>query len=337
MGAIAARPLWRAVVIPFLTVLVLSIPVTASATEIYLGVAPTDFPTGQGGPGALIVVNDSTASGSTVGNPVSDDGVTGYGGLAFDSSGNLWATIGKDDSGFGGSEIGTLSSTLVRIDPVNGSVVAGTEQLVRDANNQAVGIIDLALQPGTNAIFGVNTSTFFGPQPCDICIFTIDKTTGIATSLGKPMQGTAAIDLDTLAFAPDGTLFGTGTIRGDRTSTFRLYTIDPVTGDIIGTPEVIQRDPADPYQTTSTANPFGLGVRGDGTIFGTLCCTNEVVFRDKDTHLWRFVGAANAIDPDSTYADLAFAPEAIPTPVPASIWLFGSGLAALLGLRRRRA
>jgi probable HAF family extracellular repeat protein len=30
-------------------------------------------------------------------------------------------------------------------------------------------------------------------------------------------------------------------------------------------------------------------------------------------------------------------PVTIPTPVPASVWLFGSGLAALLGLRRRRA
>lgn len=328
MGAIPARPIRFAVVIPLLTLL--SVPVSASAAEIYLGVAPSDTSSGEGGPGSLIVVDDSTAAGIRVTNPVTNDG-TGYGGLAFDSLGNLWATIGKDDSGFGV----TLSSTITQINPIDGTIVAGTDKAVRDIDGNAVGIIDLALQPDTDTIFGVNTTTFFGPQPCDICIFTIDKTTGIATSLGKPMQGTNAIDLDTLAFAPDGTLYGTGTIRGDRTSTFRLYTIDPITGDVVGTPEVIQRDPADPYQTTSTANPFGLGVRADGTIFGTLCCTNEIVYRDKDTHLWRFVGAADAIDPDSIYEDLAFAP--IPTPIPAAVWLFGSGLTLLLGMRRRRA
>jgi hypothetical protein len=242
--------------------------------------------------------------------------------------------VGRDDAGDFGSEDGTLSSTLVRINPTDGSVEQTIGQ-IKDISNITVGIRDLAIQPGTNTIFGVNTTTNIGQQPCDVCIFTIDKTTGIATSLGKPMQGASAIDLDTLAFAPDGTLYGTGTIRGDRTSTFRLYSIDPLTGDVIGTPEVIVRDPNDPFPTTNTTNTFGLGVRSDGTIFGTLCCSNQIVYRDNLTHLWRFLGSTGVSS--DTYADLAFAPEAIPTPVPASVWLFGSGLAALVGLRRRRA
>jgi hypothetical protein len=336
MGAITARPLWRAIAVTFLSAL--SMTSTAGAADIYIGVGPgfPGFPSPTGGPGTLVVASDSTASGVLIGDAFPSEQLTGYGGLGFDSFGNLWATVGEDDSELAGSEAGTLSSTLVRINPANGSV-AETVGLVRDANDQSVGITDLAVQPGTNVIYGVNSTTFFGPQPCNVCIFTIDENTGVATSLGIPSQGSSEVFLDTLAFAPDGTLYGTGTLRNDPASIFRLFTINPVSGDFIGTPEIIVRDPQDPNGSDSTPNPFGLGVRSDGTIFGTLCCTNEIVYRDNGSGLWRILGATGAINADSLYADLAFAPEAIPTPVPASVWLFGSGLAALLGLRRRRA
>lgn len=336
MGTIAARPIPRVVVISFLAAL--SIPSIASAAEIYLGVAPGTQTT-TGGPGTLIRANDTTGAGVIVGDAYPSEALTGYGGLAFDASGNLWATVGKDDHGSIGSEDGTLASTLVRINPADGSIVQ-TVGPVQNANNQSLGIIDLAIQPGSNTLFGVNTTTSIGPQPCDVCVFTIDTSTGIATSLGQPMQGTTRIVLDALAFDPrNGTLYGTGKPAFNSGQTAYLYTINPSTL-AISNAEAIARDPNDPYQTTNSARSFGLAVRpSDGTIFGTLCCSDEIVYRYYDivteTYLWRFLGPTGAINANNFYADLAFAP--IPTPVPAAVWLFGSGLAALAGMRRRRS
>ncbi len=98
------------------------------------------------------------------------------------------------------------------------------------------------------------------------------------------------------------------------------------------------RDPNDPYSTTSSATTYGLAARpGDGTLFGTLCCSEEIVYHDNATHLWRFLGTTG-LTSNYAYADLAFAP-VVATPLPAAVWLFGSGLAGLaaFGRRRRRA
>ncbi len=331
MGAITARPLGRAVVILLLTAL--SIPSAASAAEIFLGVAPGS-PSSTGGPGTLIRASDSTAAGVIIGDAFPSEQVTGYGGLAFDSSGGLWATVGKDDNGEQGDESGTLASTLVRIDPTNGAVIQNVG-LVHDGNSQSLGIRDLAIQPSTNVIFGVNTSTSVGSQPCSVCIYTIDALDGEATLLGQPMQGSTRIVLDTLAFGPSGILYGTGKPAFNSGQDAFLYTINPDTLAITSS-ELIVRGDTSPLN--SSARSFGLAVRPtDGTIFGTLCCTDEIVYRDNSSGKWFNLGQVDEIGDANTYADLAFAPEAIPTPVPASVWLFGSGLAALLGLRRRRA
>ncbi len=95
------------------------------------------------------------------------------------------------------------------------------------------------------------------------------------------------------------------------------------------------RDPNDPNPTTSAVVPFGLGARpDDGALFGTLCCSEKIVYRDNATHQWRFLGTTG-LTSNYAYADLAFAP-VIPTPLPAAVWLFGSGLAGLFGMARRR-
>jgi hypothetical protein len=319
-----------------------AVPASVFAEQLYIGVAPNNSNNvSTASPGTLIRTEISTDDmGNTnvvseiVGDAFPDETMSGYGGLAFDSAGTLWATVGKDDADGFGTEDGTFASTLVRIDTTNGSVV-GDGVNVQDSNENRIGIIDLAYNTASNTLFGLNTSTSIDDQqPCDICIFTIDTSSGTATLVGQPkLSDGSVVELLSIAVGPYGTLYGTGVKAF--TSVFNLYTLDPSTAAVLST-EAIVRDPLDPFQTMNTANSFGLTVRpSDGTIFGTLCCSNEIVYRDNGSTLWRFLDSTG-ISSD-TYADLAFAPEAIPTPVPASVWLFGSGLAALLGLRRRRA
>ena len=76
-----------------------------------------------------------------------DAGLTG---LAFDSSGQLFASTINAAILPGPS---TPVSTLIRIEPLTGEQVAfiGTIQL---ADGTAVVINDLALQPGTDVLFG---------------------------------------------------------------------------------------------------------------------------------------------------------------------------------------
>lgn len=319
---------WRVIVAS----IALLLPFVVPAAEIYIGIAPGS-PSATVDPGVLIRASDTTASGVIVGDAFPSDHAKGYGGLAFDSTGNLWATVGIDDEGTIGSEAGTLASTLVRIDPATGGVLQ-TVGAVHDANNQSIGITDLAIQPGSNVLFGINTTTDVGAQPCNVCLYTIDYSSGLATLVGMPAQGSTRVDINGLAFGPDGSLYGTGKPFFNSGQTTYLYTIDPFNGTIYGA-ETVVRDSNDPNPTTSSMRTYGLGVRpSDGTIFGTLCCTNEIVYRDNATHLWRALGGTG-LPNDNAYADLAFAPTAVPTPLPASIWLFGSGLAALVGLRRR--
>jgi hypothetical protein len=319
---------WRVVVAS----VALLLPSVVPAAEIYIGIAPGS-PSATVDPGVLIRASDTTGSGVVVGDAFPSDHAKGYGGLAFDSTGNLWATVGIDDAGGFGDEYGTLASTLVQIDPATGSVIQ-TIGPIHDATNASIGIVDLAIQPGTNVLFGINTSKDVGPQPCDQCLYTIDALSGLATLVGMPAQGSTRVGVLGLTFTPDGTLYGNGIPFGYGGQTTYLYTMNPLNGSVLST-ETVVRDPNDPNPSPSSMAANGLGARpADGTIFGTLCCTNEIVYHDNATHLWRVLGSTG-LPNGNTYADLAFAPTAVPTPLPASIWLFGSGLAALVGLRRR--
>jgi hypothetical protein len=326
-----ARCGWRGVVASF----VLLFPLVAPAAEIYIGIAPSVSPTAPS-PGTLLRSNDvGPTTSAIVGDAYAGDTV-GYGGLAFDSSGYMWATIGADDFGRG-DEFGTTASTLVRIDPMTGTVLQ-TIGPIKDQTGSDLGIIDLSIQPGTNTLFGMNTASF-NDEPCDQCLYTIDKITGVATLVGAPSVGTNRAYVTTLAFAPNGTLYGT------EFGGAALYTLNPVDGQvltqegpIVGDTQLFANQPVacNGFACGYEYDPMGLAVRSDGTLFATLFgVQHKIVYYDSPNHIWRVLGDTG-IGGSNTFADLAFAPDAIPTPLPASIWLFGSGIAALVGLRRRR-
>jgi hypothetical protein len=179
---------------------------------------------GRGGganQGEILTIDQANGTGTLVGEGATDPqaGVTG---LAFDSGGRLFASTTNAPLFDGTSPL----STLIRIDPLTGVQVAliGT---IRLADGTAIVINDLAIQPGTDVLFGtvINVTTNTNN------LYTIDKATAVATFIGD----TGVIGA-TLAFGPDGTLYQTSAQFGDM-GFLRgfLNTLDPTTAAVLTT------------------------------------------------------------------------------------------------------
>ena len=224
------------------------VPPTAAAMKVSSGQTTLYGGVGRGpgtDNGSLITIDQTNADGTLVGVGASDPGV-GITGLAFDTSGDLFASTISAPV-FGGSP----QSTLIRLNPVTGVQLAliGT---IRLANATPVVINDLALQPGTDILFGtaLDLNTFTNN------IYTINRSTAVATLVGNTGVTGASI-----AFGPDGTFYLTSAeftpdgvfIRGF------LNTLDPETAEVLTT--------SDPF---TTAHVGGLAVRPtDGQVFAS--------------------------------------------------------------------
>jgi hypothetical protein len=209
---------------------------TAGQTDLYGGI-------GRGSllnPGWLITINQDTGGGALVGHP---DSVPGLTGLVFEVSGTL----------YGATISGTLGtgrfSTLVHIDPSTGAQIGPAVPITAD--HLPISITDLAVQPGTNTLYGTRLSE----DDFINSIYTINPATGGATLIGS----TGVIGA-TIAFGPDGTLYQTSAVF-DEVGFVAGYlnTLDPDTGAVL-----------------TTSNPFtlahvgGLAVRPiDGAIFAS--------------------------------------------------------------------
>ena len=192
-------------------------------TDLYGGI-------GRGSPlnpGALIAINQDTGAGALVGHP---DSVPGLTGLVFDISGILYGTTISGELGTG------RFSNLVRIDPGTGAQIGPAVPIT--ANDLPIPITDLALQPGTNTLYG----TRLIEEDFTNSIYTINPATGVATLIGN----TGVIGA-TLAFGPDGTLYQTSAVFDDDGFVAGyLNTLDPDTAAVLTT--------SDPFtQGTSAA------------------------------------------------------------------------------------
>lgn len=206
----------------------------ASAQTLYGGIG-TGSPSN---PGSLIIINQANGVGTVVGHP---DSVPGLSGLASDSTGALYGSTITGPPGIG-------TSNLVRINPETGAQIYSAPITL---SGTPIGVNDLAVQPGTNLLFGsvaTETSTI---------LVTIDKTAGAATVRAEVANLGGAI-----AFAPDGTLYETSIVFGEQQQSF-LNTIDAFTGAIL---------------TTVPTDEFygGLVVRPDGTIFASAGMIGEI-------------------------------------------------------------
>ena len=103
---------------------------------------------------------------------------------------------------------------LVQLDPATGALLFSVPITF---GGNPLEVLDLAVQPGTGLIYGTSfTSTIPGTS-----IYTIDKTSGVATLVGA----TSVIGV-TLAFAPDATLYmssATFSDTGNQTGSFLTH------------------------------------------------------------------------------------------------------------------
>src|SRR5947209_7139715 len=169
---------------------------SATGTILYGGVGG-DTPSNSANIGALVIVDQNNAALTVVGTPVPGTRISG---VAFDSTGALYgSTIGIG--------LPPLTSTLIRIDPNTGALIAVIGPITDGAGGLPIGIADLAVQPGTGLLFGVRAPTDLHGGAGKL--YVIDKTTGVATFVGNTPRRR-----DSIAFAPDGTLYETGFVPG---------------------------------------------------------------------------------------------------------------------------
>jgi hypothetical protein len=159
---------------------------------------------------------------------------------------------------------------LIQVKPTTGALLKRIG-VIRTADRQLVKLSDLAMQPGTDMLFGIS-SVAHGPGTAETAkLYVIDTSTAVATLVGD----TGLEFGGGLAFAPDGTLYQ-ASFRGPIDSVPKrvpcLFTLDPETGQI--TSEVSLKAPnGKPYYRYVIA---GLAVRpADGTVFGSGSITKE--------------------------------------------------------------
>jgi outer membrane protein assembly factor BamB len=194
----------------------------------------------------LGIVSQTTGAVTIVGQPA---GVVRISGLAFDSTGTLFASTLIPAGGFPPPS-GPRTSELITINPLTGALVT-SNPITIGVGGPLLAIADLSVQPGTNTLFGVTNPD--GPNGGPGDLYTINSHSGVATLVGNTGHF-----FNSIAFAPNGTLYlaaeNLGAMGPDATTT-QLDIINPATGATLS--------------SVPTLDFFGaLGVRSDGTIFG---------------------------------------------------------------------
>jgi hypothetical protein len=218
----------------------------STGTILYGGVGGLPPGEGSANVGALVIVDQTTAALTIVGAP---EPGTRLSGLAFDSTGALYGSTE-------GSALPPITSTLIRIDPDTGGLVSVVGPITDGPGGLAIGIADLTVQPGTDVLFGIRSPTDLHGGAGKL--YTIDKTTAVATLVGN-----TPTRRDSIAFAPDGTLYEAGvTLPPAPPHAPTLYTLDPATAAVLSA--VATNPPTDNYGSLAVRPTDSVLFAGDG-------------------------------------------------------------------------
>ena len=270
--------------------------------------------------GWLVSIDQSTGAVDPIGHPT---GVARLSGIAFAGSDLLYgSTLGG--GGFPDFQPQPNVSHLIQINPVSGALVSDIGQITDGVGGPGIAISDLAIQPGTGVLYGIESTEAEGGTKTQLGnLYTINRITGVATLVGP-----TGIQNASLAFAPNGTLYiTTANVNPDDPSgafiDVNVDTVDPSTGRIrtsVPTPmfwAALAFDPTTGLLFGGTGGGNDLtSVSGD--IFEIDPATGNIAGHVSTTGK-NFVG------------DLDFRP----VPEPISLTLMATGLAAILCYRRR--
>jgi hypothetical protein len=176
-------------------------PTGLAALTLYGGVGNAGI-----NPGALLSVNQTSGTGTLLSDPTTPGGLSG---LSFDPSSGVFLGSTIRNSG--------ATSQLIRLNPDTGAVLSVVGNITDGLGGPAISIGDLALQPGTNNLFGLRSNadgTGNGGR-----LYRIDKATGVATLVGNTGAPGG------IAFATNGTLY--------QTAPGALRTVNPNTGAVL--------------------------------------------------------------------------------------------------------
>jgi hypothetical protein len=241
--------------------------------------------------GALAIVSQTTGAVTIVGHPSATPPITRLPGLAFEPAGNLYAATLTPAGGFPPPSPNTRSSNLIALNPSTGALLSSVA-IVKGAGGPALSIADLAVQPGTNTMFGITNPDGAAGGPGEL--YSINPGTGVATLIG-----TTGYFFNSIAFSPDGTLYasvGNLDFATGMTIDKALATINPATAATVS--------------SVPTAHFFGaLAVRSDGKIFGGTGDQHQLYTVNPTTGAETLVG-----DTGTTFVgDLAFSPAGAPS------------------------
>jgi PEP-CTERM motif len=258
--------------------------------------------------GALVVVNQNTATVTLVGHPAN---VARLSGIVFASNNILYGTT-LGAGGFPPPPGPVTSSQLITINPETGALASTIGTIT--AGGQPIAIADLAIQPGTGVLYGIRS-------PADQLngqgkLYTINTSTGVATLVGD----TGAF-FGSIAFAPNGTLYMSAAnldFMTDEQINLRLLTLNP------NNAAVLSSVPTDSFYGA-------LGIRPtDAVIFGGTGDQHQLFTINPTTGAAVLIGDTGG----NFIGDLDFRPAEVPEP--ATFVLLGTGLACLTGAVQRR-
>jgi hypothetical protein len=263
--------------------------------------------------GWLVTIDQATGAVIAVGHPA---GVARLSGIVFAGSGILYgSTLGG--GGFPDVPPPPNSSRLVQIDPDTGALISDIGPIIAGAGGPGISIADLAIQPGTGRLFGIESREAAGGLGAPFGnLYTIDRSSAVAT-----LVGTTGLENDSLAFAPDGTLYVTSAA---------VNPLDPF-GPLIDV-QVATLNPATAQVLTSVPTSLfyaalafdaRTGVLVGGTGSGNTLLSGDIFTIDAATGAQLAHLSTTGLD---FVGDLDFRP----VPEPLSVTIAGLGLLAIM-------